>query len=249
MSTDRSADYLMTTPNYYTFAVFVRDSRGVTFQRWTPAVKLTWMQMQEKLMSFPLSNPVMTYYWNGSRWLNYRPGNTISGQLSAISDQLSANSDQRAELVGALERHNPLPPGRYWQDIFEKQGLDWTAWVQPKIADGSVVIEKVERFTIDPLHDGSWLPAPLQPDNFAAIAPRVWVLFHVTRPVEWPAVKLGFPTIADDAVKTSADTATNPPGPSPGKEIADALLDNVVKPALYLGGAYLALKLLLNLRR
>lgn len=139
--------------------------------------------------------------------------------------------------TGKLQRQNPLPPGKYWQDIFEKQSEAWNNWVVEAQKSGSVEILKVERFKADPLHDGSWLPEVLQPDNAGTISARMWVLFKVIKPVDWPATKLGFPTFADDAV-TSSDTATNPPGPSPVEEIGQAVQSAVdsIKPVLWIAG-------------
>lgn len=120
-----------------------------------------------------------------------------------------------------LERRSPLPVGRYWQDIFQKQAVDWDNWVSPKLKDGSVAIVKLEHFREDPLHDGSWLPDIFDP-NAGRIAARTWVLFDVLKSVDWPATKLGFPTIAGN-VQSSSETAQNPPGPSPVQEIGDAV--------------------------
>jgi hypothetical protein len=158
--------------------------------------------------------------------------------------------------IGKLERKSPLPVGRYWQDIFEKQAHDWDLWLQQHEVEGpnrsptsddSVSLEKFEFFRADPLRDGSWLPEAFDP-NAGRINSRMWVLFNVLKPVDWPATKLGFPTIADQTVQTSADTADNPPGPSPIDEVKDAVVD-AVKPVLWVAGIVGAFLLVRELRR
>lgn len=129
-----------------------------------------------------------------------------------------------------LQRKNPLPPGRYWQDIFARQANDWNAWLAPVLRSGDVTIERVEHFNADPLHDGSWLPGGASGD-LNVIGDRTWVLFNVVNPVDWPATKLGFPTIAEKEVQSSADTATNPPGPTVAEEIAEAAANAAKKAA------------------
>jgi hypothetical protein len=143
-----------------------------------------------------------------------------------------AEGENGAPRIAGIERKSPLPKGRYWQDIFEKQASDWNAWLAPNLQSGAVQIVKVERFKSNPLQDGSWLPEPLQPDNAGTIPARMWVLFDVVTPVAWPAVQLGFPTIADKGVTTSDDTAQNPPGPSIPEEIGTAAA-GLVKPIVW----------------
>lgn len=123
-----------------------------------------------------------------------------------------------------LQRKNPLPPGRYWQDIFARQANDWNAWLAPALRSSSVTIERVEHFNADPLHDGSWLPGGPSGD-LNVIGDRTWVLFNVIKPVDWPAIKLGFPTIADKTVQSSSDTITSPPVPTITEEIGTAVSD------------------------
>ncbi len=236
---------LRTSPQYWTAAVYNDTASGLIFKGWMPTAKVTWSKFLDRVMALPRNSRTMPYYWDGYRWVNDKTGN------SAVFMRVSGETvDVRSseKLVGALERRNPLPPGRYWQDIFLRQAKDWNAWFPAPLADGTLVVEKVERFTPDPWADGSWLPGGPTGD-LNVIGDRTWVLFRITRPVAWPATKLGFPTIADQSVQASADTIQNPPVPTPVEEIRDALLDNVVKPALYIGGGYLVIKLLLGLRK
>jgi len=224
---------LRTKPRYWTAAVWQKvPGRGLIFQGYMPAVNATWPKFLDRLMQLPRDRQTRSYHWDGRQW------------------KLDHNSVIGADLIGAIERRSPLPPGRYWQDIFNKQAPDWNAWVAAhasgSIGDTSkdVVIEKVERFRRDPLRDGSWLPEILAPENAGTIPDRMWVLFRVQRPVPWPATKLGFPTIAE-GVQSSADTAENPPGPTPGEELEDAAM-RVVRPVLLFAGGLLAIKVLLS---
>jgi hypothetical protein len=226
------ADY--NTPRYWTAAVWKQiPGRGLIFQGYTPAKLSGFMPFlagvkakYDVFAGFKLKH----YYWDGARWI--LDSDRVSGEPAA----------------GKLERRSPLPVGRYWQDIFAKQARDWDLWVQPKIADGSVKIVKFEYFRADPLHDGSWLPDVLKPDSAGTIAARSWLLFDVVRPVAWPATKLGYPTIADQTIQSSSDTAQVPAGPTPLEEIGDAIT-GVLKPVAYVAGAVLAFKLWQELRR
>lgn len=223
---------LRTTPQWWTAAVYRRVAgKGLLFQKWLPATRSKWNDFMGVQLSYPSSDGylLVPYYYNDG-WRR------DTGEAPRFSGE-----------AGKLERRNPLPPGRYWQDIFDKQAGDWNAWLaahssgQVGDTSGDVIIERAEHFTPDPLRDGSWLPAALQPDNAGKIAGRVWVLFRVVRPVDWPAVKLGFPTIADDSVQQSSDTVDNPPGPTPTEEIAEAV-EKVTSPLLWGLGLVLAIK-------
>lgn len=243
MSLDTLA--LRTKPQYWIAAVYkIVPGKGLIFQGYTPYMNATWDKWLDRLMGYSRNPAVRTrsYYWD--------PGTSGAGawKLDPGGDEV-AHGKISGEVIGTLERRNPLPPGRYWQDIFNKQAHDWNDWLAARLKEGSVSIEKAEHFNRDPLRDGSWLPVALQPENMGTISDRMWVLFKVLKPVEWPAVKLGFPTIADATVNTSADTAQNPPGPSPGEEIATTFKDYVVTPVVGLGVLYLGAKLLFGMRR
>jgi hypothetical protein len=104
--------------------------------------------------------------------------------------------------VGAVERANPLPPGKYWVDVFTPQEAAFQDWLHRNKAN--VIVTTTESF--DPTMDGS--PG------------RVWRLFEVGTPVTWEGP--GLPTIADPGVKSSEDTAQRP---SPEKDPLDKLSD------------------------
>lgn len=232
---------LRTTPQYWIAAVYKRiPGRGLIFQGYTPYAHVSWPKWLDRLHDMRASDlRVLTrsYYWDRdqSKWVLDTKG---------AGDEIKFGGVH----IGAIERRSPLPAGRYWQDIFEKQLRDFETFMNGEVQAGRVEIIKVERFNADPLRDGSWLPAPLQPEHAGTIPERTWVLFQVKAPIAWDAVKFGFPTIADEKVASSADTATNPPGPSPTEEIADAA-QKVVGPVTTLLALFLGIKVVQAIRK
>lgn len=96
-----------------------------------------------------------------------------------------------------LERRNPVPPGRYWLDVFPPNIATITAWTR---ANKNVRVVSTEFFDTTP--------------------PRQWLMFDVASPVQFDQLTFGFPTVVkqapdvakdgkpiDTKVKTSADTA------------------------------------------
>lgn len=237
-------------PQYWTAAVYQRQpSGGYKFIRWTPAVVSKWIPFASALMDrYSLTRGYQTYqfYWDSlaGQWIrqsNNRPA--VSGEVLT---------------VGKVERRSPLPPGRYWQDIFVKHTPAWNRWAEEHILKtGDVKLIKSEVFTESPLTDGRILPDFLRGGGLfelptgeaGGIIPyRFWVLFEVLRPVPWPATDLGFPEIATPDVHQSSDTAQNPPGPSPVEEIGDAVKSAVV-PVVGVLAALLGVKLFIELKR
>ena len=230
-----------TQSHYWTAALYKRvPGRGLIFQGYLPYSYSPWPQFVDRVMALGRDIQVRSFYWdsNAGKWV-VDVDQVIGGDPDTSGAGVS---------IGAIERRNPLPVGRYWQDIFSKQEPAWLEWFSTNTQSGSVKVEKAERFFADPLRDGSWLPESLKPESAGTIADRTWFLFQVLKPVDWPAVKLGFPTIADQTVHSSADTADNPPGPSPSQEVGQVLTDYVVKPAAGLLVLYLGAKLLLSRR-
>lgn len=91
----------------------------------------------------------------------------------------------------ALQKQDPLPPGRYWIDVFgDEHRVLFEAWVTLH----DVHVETSEERAGD--------------DN----TPRSWFfLFTTTTEVPWRmAPVLGWPTIADPGVQSSDDTSTAP---------------------------------------
>jgi hypothetical protein len=103
--------------------------------------------------------------------------------------------------VGAMERANPLPIGRYWVDVFTPQEAAFQDWL--KRNKGNVAVTTTESF--EPIDD---YPG------------RVWRVFEVNAPVPWEGP--GFPTIAGADIKSSDDTVQRPPKE---KEPLDKLSD------------------------
>jgi hypothetical protein len=113
----------------------------------------------------------------------------------------------------ALERRNPLPPGRYWLDLFPPLAAGrpdgqkrFAEWVREH--SGAVMVESTESFNTSP--------------------PRQFVIFRTSRDVPWGnemGAAVGFPTKAPSsgpgAVRSSDDTVQRP---SPEPSSAGALL-------------------------
>lgn len=115
--------------------------------------------------------------------------------------------------VGAVQRANPLPAGRYWVDVFETDSPDFSSWLGANRSTVSIV--STEHF-----------------DANAGGPARDWVLFQVSAPTPWNGP--GFPTIADASVTSSSDTAQRPP-PAPDITTLDPLAAVTTLPALKIG--------------
>lgn len=113
----------------------------------------------------------------------------------------------------ALERRNPLPPGRYWLDVHgprsdaegpqRDRNVHFGIW-KSRNSD-AVHVEKTQSF----------------PDEDP---PRNFVIFRTIKEIPWGpemADVLGFPTIATDDVQSSDDTVQRPPPEAP--DLADQL--------------------------
>lgn len=133
-----------------------------------------------------------------------------------------AQQRRRRVRVGAIERRDPVPIGRYWVDITEDGSRplvrhyfrQWLGEVKDKIT-----VVKEERYSAIP----------------SGIA-RDWYLFDVVSPVSWPKGKgFGLPTIVQSKenptapkVETSKDTAIRPPEPKGfGEQLQDLSLIHI----------------------
>jgi len=124
----------------------------------------------------------------------------------------------------AVERRNPIPPGRYWIDTFGPDILDFEAWA---MQSPQVEVEASEIFESE-------------------TPKRQWVLFKVKSPAVFEARKYGFPTIADDNIRTSGDTVQRPdPEVTPG---IPELLDGI-KTVAMIAAAGIGLGLFLKIVR
>lgn len=88
---------------------------------------------------------------------------------------------------------NPLPPGRYWLDVFEQPEGQTEEFLE-FTRGGLVDVESTEEFPAD-----------------GTTPRRTFFLFRVKEPgAVFNAEKFGFPNIAPDNIKSSADTALVP---------------------------------------
>lgn len=101
----------------------------------------------------------------------------------------------------ALERRNPVPVGRYWVDVQEKDNSTWHDWLM--LHKDVVIVLKSEPYS----DNATW-----------------WYLFEVNQPVEWKGP--GFPTI-DEGAQSIDDTGTKIP--TYGEELSKELDDIVDK--------------------
>lgn len=128
-----------------------------------------------------------------------RAGGKFVGMLAKAKHQKQIHTSGMIS-TGELEKSDPLPPGRYWIDIFQPNLAIFQAWF---LTAQDVVIENQESFEAD---DEGGYPA------------RTWYLFVVKTPVAWGLAgkgsppRIGWPTIAGPGVHTSDDTVQKPKG-------------------------------------
>lgn len=115
--------------------------------------------------------------------------------------------------IGAVERRNPLPPGRYWIDVFGADIEPFDMWLKGNGAIGFVDVLSTEFF------DGQ----PAVPPFLDARPARNWILFRVNAHTPFNQIEFGFPTIAGNDINTSSDTAQRP-DPEEGPNLARILL-------------------------
>ena len=103
-------------------------------------------------------------------------------------------------LIGKLQRVNPLPPGTYWIDIIgpahEQLFAGW-------LFDNQT---NVKALATEHIHQ------QCDVTGFDCWPSRDWVKFQVNSPVSWDAVSLGFPNIVSpgEVINNSSDTASLP---------------------------------------
>jgi len=106
---------------------------------------------------------------------------------------VTTNTDASLEKF-KLERRNPLPPGRYWQDIFKPQFSAFDNWLVRNRDHLDVLT--TEHFDAPGIEI-------TDPAGFGTTE-RQWILFRVIEPVKWEGP--GLPTIATDDIRSSGDT-------------------------------------------
>jgi hypothetical protein len=132
------------------------------------------------------------------------------------------------DIIGAIERRNPLPPGVYWVDVIgevptfggpDNSKLEaFAGWLRRNASNIQVLRTVSKPAEIDALR-GVMNPA------------QDWYLFKVAAPVQWEGP--GLPTIADENTEKD-DTAQRPPPADPSWELPDLpdVTEHVSKGAL-----------------
>lgn len=105
----------------------------------------------------------------------------------------------------AVERRDPVPPGRYYAFVDEDKAEHWSDWVAEY--KDRVRVVAMEAQTLTP-NVPVWATTPTG-EIIKAYAGD-WVLFDVLSPVPW--VNIGLPTIVTDMrVKSTRDVYQLPP--------------------------------------
>lgn len=124
----------------------------------------------------------------------------------------------------AVERSNPLPPGRYWVDVSPDDRGAFDGWLQAN--RGTVVVRSTSQ-------DGS--------------SDWQWILFDVTAPAMAFWNGPGYPTIADPSVTTESQVKQVPmPEGAGGVDLAAKLLKGAAPWAL---AAFLGVQLIKRVLR
>jgi hypothetical protein len=119
-----------------------------------------------------------------------------------------------------LVRENPIPMGRYWQDLIGPvQKASWQGWVKGLNRDyPHVHVETTEDY-----------------ESTDGAPSRTFVIYTVLMPVVWNHVLLGTPNVAPDWIHTSDDTVQKPPPES--SDPFGGLSDTVKTVGFVVGGA------------
>jgi len=126
----------------------------------------------------------------------------------------------------AIERRNPLPLGRYWVDVFDPHIADFRVWLSNH--EDSIKVEKQENY--------------LPRDTYPA---HNWYLFTVTKETPWEGP--GLPTIAEQEIHASEDTAQKPPPEPSGLDQIEAGIEkagNFLLIGALVGAAYVGYRIL-----
>lgn len=123
----------------------------------------------------------------------------------------------------AVERRDPVPPGRYWVFILPDEEETWARWVQAHANTVQVVgVERKEK--LEP-----YVPAifATRPDmSIIMVDGGAWVLFDILAPTPW--VGLGFPTIESTGSVTQSSQVEQgevpPQGAGPGDFAAKLIM-------------------------
>lgn len=120
----------------------------------------------------------------------------------------------------AQERRDPLPIGRYWVVVFERDDAKWNQWIK-QFSPAYVQVRASAGLD----------PAGVLGNLLGSAAPGYFVQFDVVKPVPW--VGIGFPTIVP----------TNEPAPTSPTDVVQApepeTPEDVRTKALWIGAAAL----------
>lgn len=139
----------------------------------------------------------------------------------------------------ALERHSPLPVGRYWVTAFGGKESALAAFLNSQVLAGLAKVTITEH--IDETNDlatghpaGSFFVFVVLQDNA----------------VPWPAIAFGYPNRAGADIRSLADTVDRPDLPQDGLDGLDDVIKkvgNAIGGAAVVGGLALGLVLLVAL--
>lgn len=135
----------------------------------------------------------------------------------------------------AVERRDPVPPGRYWAFIEKKNDARWSQWTAENKGKVKVVLTE-SQLAVDRDMPAIFVTRP----DLDIIMDRVgdYVVFDVKSPVPW--VGIGFPTIVTKSGDPPhASETVQAPEPGASDEMANELWAQV-RNVLFLGaGVYL----------
>lgn len=134
----------------------------------------------------------------------------------------------------AVERRDPLPPGRYWVYVLEDELVRWDEWARDHSATVHVVSSERKKKL------SSYTPALFvtRPDlSIIMDEAGAWFLFDVSAPTPW--VGFGFPTIVTDPAVRSSTDVEEAPDPEPDDQLAKDIWKEIRGLILLAGGVYL----------
>lgn len=140
----------------------------------------------------------------------------------------------------AVERRDPVPPGRYWIFLMKDETEAWRAWTELHRNAVKVVLTEPQ-LGLDPHQSAIFATRP----DLSIIKEHVgdYVVFDVLAPVPW--IGFGFPTIVPKGeLPTANQTGSGPEPVDTDLNPIGAIFDQL-KTLLFLGGAiYLGAALL-----
>lgn len=133
-----------------------------------------------------------------------------------------------SQSLGALQRTNPLPAGRYAIDVAGSAKQEqFNAWSAAN--KNALRVESTSSVELDDdaaTDASSWLPSWLTPTKTTTLTRYV---FLVTSPVSWDAATFGYPDIttskpSDEVTPTNTPSPTKKPAPTDPSFLSDNTL-------------------------